>query len=180
MSATALTVGGMAVGGITSLVGNSMSLKASYAEASYMREYGDMQYYDALMEAKQTETEARQYKENQAMKYVMSGVSLRGTPMQALDYTSAQSQLEINQLKSRGQKLRELQYIKAQNLESSARGKMLTGLATSAFQLGSGLKTASEGGMFYHAEPDWNSISSNLNSISQYGGGFGDPGSYGF
>lgn len=145
---TALTVGGLTVGGLTSLVGSAKSLKASYAEAAALRVDGDYTYYDSLMEAYQVETEAAHFKEAQAMKYVMSGVSLQGTPMQVLDYTSKQAQMEIDHIKSRGERQRELSYIQAANLESGARAKMFNSIAETTVSAVSGFARAAQGGIF--------------------------------
>jgi len=165
-STAALAVGGMAIGGISELVGNSMTMKASYVEANALRQEGDATYYDALMNAYQVENEAAQFKESQAMKYVMSGVSLQGTPMQVLDYTSKQSQLEIRHIKARGEKQRALAYEKAAYLESSARGKLLSSVGSTAYRIGSSLKGASEEGLFNHSGTDnLGDVLSNLKSL---------------
>lgn len=145
---SALAVGGLAAGGLTSLIGSSMNMKASYAEAAALRTDGDWTYYDALMEAHQVQNEAVHFQESQAMKYVMSGVSLQGTPMQVLDYTANQAQMEIDHIKARGERQRELAYLKAGYMESGAKAQMLSSVGNTIVSVVSGISKAAQGGIF--------------------------------
>ncbi len=148
MTAETLALGGLGMGGAASMIGATMSLKSAYMESSYLRENGNLQYYDALMEAHQTEERAAQFKENQTMQYVMAGVSLQGTPMQVLDYTSKQAELEVNLAKQRGQRLRELAYAKANYAQTAGWGTFAGGLLNAGSEIAKGYRVASEAGMF--------------------------------
>lgn len=158
-TSAALSIGGLAAGGLTSLIGGAMNMKAAYAEASALRTDGDWTYYDSLMEAYQVENEAMHFKESQVMKYVMSGVSLQGTPMQVLDYTSNQAQMEINHIRSRGERQRQLAYLKAGYMESGARAQLTSSVGNTLVSSVSSLSKAAQGGIFDFGN------SSNLDSI---------------
>lgn len=169
-TSAALSVGGLAAGGLTSLIGGAMNMKAAYAEASALRTDGDWTYYDSLMEAYQVENEARLFQESQVMKYVMSGVSLQGTPMQVLDYTARQSQMEIDHIKSSGERKRQLAYLKAGYLESGARAQLTQRVGNTLISAVSGLSKAAQGGIFdFGNSSNLDSIGSGTKTTIEYG-----------
>lgn len=130
------------------VVGTGLNIYNSNVEAGALRQQGEVAYQDSVIQANQVALQAHQYHESQIMQYTMAGVSVQGTPMQALDYTIQQSNLEINSIMTRANNARNLAYQKANMLQSEAVGKGLASIGSLAMNTYSLYNTAKAGGIF--------------------------------
>lgn len=158
---------------VLGIVGSGVNVFSAYQEAGALREQGDLYYSDSLKQSNQIALEANMYQQSQIMQYTMSGVSVQGTPMHALQHTIDQSQLEINSIMTRANNQRNLAYKKAGNLTTEAWGQALASigsLALNTFNLYSEAKT---GGIF-----DTSGSTSNIWSGEKDGGFIMSDGEY--
>lgn len=148
MGPATLALIGMIAGSGMQLTGNFMTMKSANAEAEALRGQGDLAMMDAAMQAAQIQENARRLQATQAMKYTMSGVSVVGTPLHAIDETARKSQQEIAALLMRGFSMQDLYEGKASNLEGAGRGKMLGGIGSTALKMFQLYNMANGAGMF--------------------------------
>ena len=168
---------GLAASAVLGVAGAGLNMYNSNLEAGALREQGDIQYNDYMLQASQTEQQAHLYHESQIMQYSMSGVSVQGSPMAALDYTVQQSQLEVNSIRAKAAATRDLAYQKASQTSSNGVAKGLLSLGTTALNVYSSYNLAKTGGIFdgsgqtshvWNAYEDgniWNDAKVKLNSI---------------
>lgn len=148
LGASALGPAGLVAAGALGIAGAGYNIYESNVEANALRQQGDIVYQDYMTQANQVQLEAYHYHENQIMQYTMSGVSIQGTPMQVLDYTVQQSQLEINSIKQRAENERDLAYQKAAKTQFGGAAKAIIGLGTTALNIAGAYNTAKAGGIF--------------------------------
>lgn len=119
----------------TTIIGGIAEREAAETKANYILEEGQFAYESYIAEAARTRENANKYQANQTMKYVMSGVSIQGTPMLALQYTSQQSRLEVEALEVRAARTKRLAQLNASAVRQEAKyssyyrlGKSVTGM----------------------------------------------------
>lgn len=119
----------------TTIIGGIAEREAAETRANYILEEGQFAYESYIAEAARTRENANKYQANQTMKYVMSGVSIQGTPMLALQYTSQQSRLEVEALEVRAARTKRLAQLNASAVRQEAKyssyyrlGKSVTGM----------------------------------------------------
>lgn len=157
-------VAGIGLTSLLGMAGTTMTGTSSLAEASALRNQGDIAYNEALLEADRLNEQGRQYKATQKMSYVMSGVQVSGTPMQILQDTALKTQDQVNATVRRGEAQRNLAYAKSRQTSTKGITGFLSGLgstATSAFNMYSKAKA---GGLF-------DSYQQQGNPIGDFGGG---------
>lgn len=120
---------------LTTIIGGIAEREAADTRANYILEEGQFAYESYIAEAARTRENANKYQANQTMKYVMSGVSIQGTPMLALQYTSQQSRLEVEALEVRAARTKRLARLNASAVRQEAEyssyyrlGKSVTGM----------------------------------------------------
>ena len=121
-------------GSTLNTVGGAMNMASSFSEAGALRRQGDIAYNEALLEADRVSEQGRQFKATQKMAYVMSGVSMAGTPMQVLQDTDLKISDEIRATKRRGDAQRSLAYLKASQTQTKGITGFLSGMAGTAFK----------------------------------------------
>lgn len=155
-----LSIGiGSAISAGLSATGELMNLGSYWAESRALRAYGNTLYNEALLEADRVMEQGRQFKADQKMSYVMSGVQVQGTPMQILEDTSLKIGDEVNAIKRRGEAQRALAYIKASQTRTKGITGFLSGITKSIGQIGTIYQDAKRGGVF-----DNNSSTSNTST----------------
>lgn len=174
-TATAGLIAG--TGGVLSTaIGGMMERKAADKKAALIEEEGQVAYEAYIAEAARTRENANKYQANQTMKYVMSGVSISGTPMLALQYTSQQSRLEVEAIENRALRAKKLALANALATRQEAiyssnyrLGQSISKAATSMYSSGmfdssgSGLSQSGTNSTFNN-----NSGSSNFGNITPY------------
>lgn len=143
----------IATAAIGSVIGGGMSLMASNKQAKAMEQQGDLALVEGIRDAGLIEQQGRQFVANQKMKYIMSGVSIVGSPMLVLDDTAEKVKQEIAATKTRALAQRILAYDNAEVTANEGRAKFLSSLVsagTSGFSLYSSAKSA---GLFGNTAP---------------------------
>ena len=122
------TAGGTALTGVLGLAGNFMSAGNTDAESLAMQQEGDLALHESIIEAAQIEEQGIQFKADQKAKFIMSGVSLAGSPLIVLNDTSRKVQEEIDAVKIRGEAQRTLAYTRAAITKSEGWASLLSGI----------------------------------------------------
>jgi len=131
---------------VASTVGGAMNMASSFQEAGAIRQQGDIAYNEALLEADRVSEQGRQYKATQKMSYVMSGVSMAGSPMQVLQDTDLKIGDEIRATKSRGAAQRALAYTRASQTQTKGITGFLSSMTSTASTASNLYKQAKTGG----------------------------------
>lgn len=134
--------------GALGIAGTVANAGSAFSESSFMRQQGDIAYNEALLEADRVSEQGRQYKASQKMAYVMSGVSVAGTPMQVLQDTDLKVGDEIRSIKARGLAQRTLAYMKASQTQTKGGTGFLSGLTGTASTTSKLYNQAKAGGIF--------------------------------
>lgn len=125
----------LAVGGIAALMqvlGGVSANKAAKAEAQAQEDQIQYVQEDTSNEARQKAREVTKFREEQAVAYNKSGVTLAGSPLLVLDETRRLGQEEIDAIQRRGQNMQELYKQKAKQTKSAGRSALLGSLAGAA------------------------------------------------
>lgn len=131
-----------------------------YLRAYSLREQGDLTFDSVIAEASRVRTEANQYQAAQTMKYAMSGVSIQGTPMLALDYTSKQSGLEVNALVNKAANTKRVAYLNAALAEGQNNARATLVRAKAARSAVSAISKLNYGSIFESTGSLFNATSS--------------------
>lgn len=131
-----------------------------YLRAYSLREQGDLAFDSVIAEASRVRTEANQYQAAQTMKYAMSGVSIQGTPMLALDYTSKQSGLEVNALVNKAANTKRVAYLNAALAEGQSNARATLVRANAARSAVSATSKLNYGSIFESTGSLFNATSS--------------------
>lgn len=145
-----------AMWGITStgLLGGAgavANLASYWAESRMMRDYGDILRAEALLEAERVMEQGRQFKAEQKMGFIMSGVQGGGTPMQVLEDTSLKVQEEADAIRRRGEAERWLAYAKASQTRTTGITGFLSDLDNTIGNVSSLYSKASQSGIFSYS-----------------------------
>ncbi|MBX9937658.1 MAG: hypothetical protein K2Y32_00310 [Candidatus Obscuribacterales bacterium] len=93
---------------------------AAQAEAASLSKQSSIAYEESLMEAARKEYQVRQFREQQALKFASSGITLQGSPLGVLAETEALGAQEVSAIKRRGEALSGL--YEAEGLQMLRRG----------------------------------------------------------
>lgn len=140
-------------------------------QADIIRQEADIDYTDRLSDAVLLRNQANQYQAAQTMKYAMTGVSIQGTPMLALDYTAAQAQLEVRAIRNDAVNTRRNRYLQAALAEMQGDSKAASLETMSALQGVNNVSNFSFGGFFDGINSGLNSIQNGWNLLSSFNGG---------
>lgn len=153
-SSPAVSTGlGMAASAGLGLTGNLMNLGSYWQESQALRQYGDIAYREALLEADRVMEQGRQFKADQKMSYVMSGVQVQGTPLQVLEDTSLKIGDEVNAIKRRGEAQKWLAYAEASQTRLKGVTGFLSGIDRTVSDLQSNYSSAKKAGIFGNTSP---------------------------
>ena len=134
--------------GAIGTIGNAVNAASAFSEAGSMREQGDIAYNEALLEADRVSEQGRQHKASQKMAYVMSGVSVAGTPMQVLQDTDLKIADEIRATKARGAAQKALAYARASQTSNKGISGFLSGMTKTGSTVFNLYGQAKAGGIF--------------------------------
>lgn len=81
---------------------------AARAEASALSRQSSLAYEQSLLEAAQKERQVTAFKEQQALKFASSGMTLEGSPLAVLEETRALGQQETDAIRRRGEEVSRL------------------------------------------------------------------------
>lgn len=81
---------------------------AARAEASNLSRQASLAYEQSLLDAQQKERETTAFREQQALKFASSGVTLQGSPLGVLTETTLLGQQEADAIRRRGQEVSSL------------------------------------------------------------------------
>jgi hypothetical protein len=110
----AIGIIGAVAGAVGSVVSGMAAAQASRAQADAYRDQAAREREQAAFNSQQQEHKAIKLISTQRTSYLAAGVSLYGTPMDVLDDTTQQSDLDVQAIKYNGE-------IKARNFDMQAR-----------------------------------------------------------
>lgn len=90
------------------LISGKEEQTAARAEAENLGRQGVMAYEQAQLEAAQKERQVRAFREEQALKFASSGITLQGSPLGVLEETRALGQQEVDAIRRRGEQVAKL------------------------------------------------------------------------
>lgn len=102
---------------------------AAQKEAQAQKDQAAAQLEEGKVVAKQKGIEGEQFKSQQALAYLASGVSLEGSPLAILQETQYKTQLATDSILTRAQNAYDLGMTKADNLQKSGTAALFGGAA---------------------------------------------------
>lgn len=142
---------GMALTGLTGLGGAASNFASYMAESSMLRDYGDILRAEAILEAQRVAEQGRQFKADQKMDFIMSGVQLGGTPIQVLEDTSLKIKDEVAAIERRGEAQRWLAYAEAAQTRNKGFTGFMSDLTDTFDSVNSLYSSAQKAGIFSYS-----------------------------
>lgn len=147
----------------SAIAGGISSAKAGNKEAAMAGQQASLVQQEAQRNAQQKAREVRNFRSNQGLAYLSSGVTLEGTPIQKMEETRQLGQQEVNAIMSRGRAQADLLMQQGRMAKTAGRNAMIGSLFKAA-------GTAASTGM----RLNWPT-----SSTSPLTGGISDPGGWG-